>query len=146
MTGHRDGVGDPAYLDGALARLETGQPLRAVDRQELSSAVGREAACTLIAAAQQTSGRRKARSSGWWGRWFPPIHTRPELPVPVARLIARLRSGEAVSARDANAVARLAGRATVRAVSRRATRSARAALRGVSRSRRRQARRRGWSR
>lgn len=48
MTGqYRDSFGEPAYLDGALGRLETGQPPRAVDPQELSCAIGREAAFKL---------------------------------------------------------------------------------------------------
>jgi hypothetical protein len=144
MTGHRDSFGDPAYLDGALGRIETGQPLRAVDVQELSYAIGREAALKLARTVEEDRAKagRRSRPSGLWGWLFGPIHTTPELPVPLARLIARLRSGQPLSTADARAVARLVGRAGARAVSRRAVRGTRAAIRGLTRAQSRNATRR----
>jgi hypothetical protein len=151
VTGqYRDSFGDPAYLDGALGRLETGQPLRAVDLQELSYAIGREAALKLARTAEEDRARRaKAprRPSGWWGRLFGgPIHTEPELPTEVIRLIATLRAGRRLVQVDADtatrAVGRSLGRAATRAATRRLRRGTRIASRAVSRAQARNATRR----
>jgi hypothetical protein len=143
---YRDGFGEPAYLEGALGRLETGQPLRAVDLQELSYAVGREAAVRLARTVEEDRARtaRGPRSSTWWGRWFGPIHTSPELSMPVVRLIAALRSGAHLGRLEARTAVRTVGRATARAVTRRLRRGGRGAVRAVTRAQARNAVRRGF--
>jgi hypothetical protein len=126
--------------------LETGQPLRAVDLQELSYAVGKEATIRLQRAVDEDAAvraalaaRRARKRRGFW-HWFAgPIQDTPEVPVEIARLLARVRDGQPLIEPDdpirwagqagrglTRALTprgvRLVGRASARAIARQATR------------------------
>jgi hypothetical protein len=124
--GVTDAFGDPAHLDGALGRLETGQPLRAVDLQELSYAIGREAALKLARTAEEDrarNARRPPKASGFWGWMFGPIQDSAEISPAVLDVIDRIRSGQLLRPSDATRIPRKIGRGVGRGIEKAVDRS-----------------------
>jgi len=122
MSGYQDDDPDAvhAHIEGALVRIETGQPLRPIDKQDLSLALGRGAALRLMrhldeereAARQATP----AKPRGWFtgaGKDAP-----DPLPKGLARLLLRIRSGQPLGAHDARRLARKVGKAGARRLER----------------------------
>lgn len=121
MNGYQDDDPDAvhAHIEGALARIETGQPLRPIDKQDLSLALGRGAALRLMRHLDEERAARQAtppKPRGWFtgaGKDAP-----DPLPKGVARLLLRLRSGRPLGAQDARRLVRKVGKAGARRLER----------------------------
>jgi hypothetical protein len=122
MTGYQDD--DPsamhAPIEGALVRIETGQPLRPIDKQDLSLAFGRGAALRLMRHVDEERETARqaipAKPRGWFTRSGKDA---PDpLPKGLARLLLRIRSGRPLGAHDARHLARKVGKSGARRLER----------------------------
>ena len=125
--------GDPAYLMGALERLEKGQDLRPLEWQEISCAIGRGQALRLESLVRRSRNRTKGIE----------IKSELRLPPDLARLLRQAKDGVTpmTPGRFAGRLMRRLGRRAMRRVERRVFRGTGSQVRARQRSERRRGRR-----